>query len=87
METKTLRQKLTELIGAAKDASQEGWGPYSANIPFYAVVNKPRGSLSKHDNERPTYWHYKDALWVAMANPAEMIPILERLQELIANDD
>lgn len=40
---------------------------FGANIPFYVDMKKPRPSLSKHDDERPTYWHYDDGSFVAMA--------------------
>lgn len=55
------------------------WTAFGGNIPFYVDVQKPRPSLSKHDNERPTYWHYDDGAFVAAA-PYDMQFLLEILE-------
>lgn len=57
--------KIKDIIEKASPV--ENWGPYTANIPFYAIVNKPSPSLSKHDLERSEYWKVEDAVFVAMA--------------------
>jgi hypothetical protein len=57
------------------NASTPGpWGPYTTNLPFYAIVEKPAPSASKHDGERPTYWRVEDAQFVVMAR--EVLPKL-----------
>ena len=58
---------------------------HSANIPFYVSLEKPRTSLSKHDSDRPSYWHYDDGIYAAYAMnvvPA-LIEEIERLNTLL----
>jgi hypothetical protein len=45
-------------------------GPWKGHInyPFYGVVEKPAPSLSKHDDERPRYWRYQDAIFTVNAH-------------------
>ncbi len=78
METLDLK-KLREV---AEKASPGPWGPWMANIPFYIEVQKPSPSLSKHDDERPTYWACEDALFVLHFNPKTAIMLLNRIEEL-----
>lgn len=61
------RERLERIKERLKTVTPGPWGPYSANIPFNAIVTKPAPSLSKHDSERPTYWRVEDAVFVATA--------------------
>jgi hypothetical protein len=56
-------EKFKELMGKVDTSHWE----FGANIPFYVDMKKPRPSLSKHDRNSPTYWHYDDGSFVAMA--------------------
>lgn len=58
----------------------------AANAPFYATLEKPAPSLSKHDDERPTYWRIQDVEFVlAMANGGAefLVDEIKRLQNEI----
>ena len=57
-------------------------GPWTAsgNVPFNVDLCKPRPSLSKHDANRPTYWHVDDAMFVL--NARVMLPRLLDALEL-----
>lgn len=74
-----------ELEKIIDEATPGPWGPYTANLPFYAIVTKPAPSLSKHDPERPTYWRIEDAKFVAMAREVlpELIEENKRLREAL----
>ena len=79
--------KLNELKNIAKKATP---GPYKVvgNIPFYAVVEKPAPSLSKHD-ERDTYWRYEDGEFHAAFTPEtvlKMIDYIEKLRAVLGQD-
>lgn len=71
------KEHLEEIEKRATEATPGPWGPYSANIPFYAIMVKPSSSLSKHDNERPSYWRIEDAILVANAREDILILINE----------
>jgi hypothetical protein len=58
------------------------WGPWNANIPFYVQVSKPAPSMSKHDDERPTYWRYEDGLFVSVFNPKLVLELLDEIDRL-----
>lgn len=51
----------------------------SANYPFYACIDKPRPSLSKHDQERPQYMMIEDVdlLLFLRNNVSHIIKFLE----------
>lgn len=76
------KDKLKKLREAASKATPGPWGPWSCNYPFYVDVEKPSQSLSKHDNERPTYWNIPDAMHVLEFNPAVAIQLLNRIDDL-----
>ena len=59
--------KIEQIKERLEKASKELGKNFSINYPFYCVVEKPRSSLSKHDRERPTYWHMDDGIFVAYA--------------------
>lgn len=61
---------------------------FSANVPFNVDLKKPRASLSKHDDERPTYWHYEDGLYAAIAVNAmpELLSYIEELEAKLNRD-
>ena len=71
---------IEELKGYAQKAWQEPM-EVSCNIPFYAEIRKPRCSLSKYD-ERPTYWHYDDGVFVAVFQPSKVLALLEEIERL-----
>lgn len=75
------KKRLEEIKKRVEKATPGLWGPYSANIPFYAVVTKPAPSFSKHDNEKSDYWKIEDALLIA--NAVEDIKYLLKLLEEI----
>lgn len=64
-------------------------GPWtgSMNWPFYAVVHKPAPSLSKHDDERSSYWRCADAAFTVSAHVdmAFLLSQLEIAKEGLAN--
>lgn len=69
--------KLFADIRTRVEAATAGpWGPYAANVPFYAQVTKPAPSLSKHNN--PTYWRIEDASFVA-ASRIDIPKLLEAI--------
>ena len=73
---------LKKLREVAEKATPGPWGPWAGNYPFYVDVRKPSPSLSKHDDTRPTYWRYDDAVFVLQFNPETAIMLLNRIQEL-----
>ena len=66
----------------AKKAAPGPWGPWTGNYPFYVDVKKPSQSLSKHDDTRPTYWNWNDAVFVLEFNPEVVLQLLDRIEEL-----
>lgn len=84
-----------ELALLEKIAKEATPGPYKveANIPFYCVVNKPASSMSKHDEERPTYWRYEDGVYHAAFTPEKVLQLMDLLNratnalQTIANQD
>lgn len=72
-------QKIKE---RAMKATQGNWGPYDANLPFYAIVKKPAPSLSKHDLDQPSIWRVDDAIFVSCAveDVKFLLSEIERLQ-------
>jgi hypothetical protein len=75
---------LKRLREVAMKATPGPWGPWNSNMPFYVVVDKPAPSLSKHDDDRPTYWRFEDGVFVLQFNPVmvlELLDEIERLQE------
>lgn len=64
---KEVQDKIDAIRKRAAEATQEPWGPYRANLPFYVEVEKPAQSLSKHDDTRPTYWKVEDGVFVVHA--------------------
>ncbi len=71
-----------ELRKIAESATPGPWGSWCANTPFYVDVQKPAPSLSKHDNERPTYWRMEDALFVLHFNPKIVLELLDEIERL-----
>lgn len=70
-----------------EDASKSGWGPYLANYPFYAIVTKPSPSMSKHDEERPTYWRIEDARYLGAFNPQIMEKLFKALEAKLGHEE
>jgi hypothetical protein len=66
----------------AAEATPGPWGPWSANIPFNIVVEKPAPSLSKYDHERTNYWRYEDGLFVLYFNPKIALELLDEIDRL-----
>jgi hypothetical protein len=62
-------------------------GPWQGrvNYPFYGVLIKPAPSLSKHDQERPSYWRMEDVVFVvsAHADITYLLSEIDRLQKAI----
>ena len=73
---------LKELRKIAEKATPGPWGPWTGNYPFNVDVRKPAPSLSKHDNERPTYWRYEDAVFVLRFSPETVTMLINRIEEL-----
>jgi hypothetical protein len=79
-----MNSKIKELIKDLELAQAKArplpW-KFSANIPFYIDMTKPGPSLSKHDDDRPSYWHYDDGMYAAMAihHVPELIEEIKRL--------
>ena len=71
--------KLRQIAAAATPGP---WGPWTGNYPFNVDVVKPAPSLSKYDNERPTYWRYQDASFVLAFNPKTALELLDRISDL-----
>lgn len=80
LESKSKEPKLSEIENRVNKATAGPWGPYGTNLPFYAVVTKPAPSLSKHDDERATYWRIEDAMFVASARE-DVVYLLGLLKE------
>lgn len=61
-------------------------GPWRAtgNLPFYATLEKPARSLSKHDDKRPDYWRVQDVEFVLAANPEVVLGLIARIEKLEA---
>lgn len=76
-------KRLAEIKKRYEDSTPGNWGPYTANRPFYAIVTKPAPSLSKHDEERPTYWKVEDAVFLLGAR--EDVPFLLDLVDSLQN--
>lgn len=74
----------TNLRRIANEATQERWGPWTCNYPFYVDVKKPAPSLSKHDHDRPTYWKIEDAIFVLEFNPKVVVYLLNEIDQLKA---
>lgn len=57
----------------------------SANIPFYVVVQKPRPSMSKHD-DRPVFWNYDDGeyLYACVNWVPFILDYVRRLRRVVA---
>lgn len=73
-----------KLLALREKTQVETW-TMGANLPFYVVMKKPRPSLSKHDDEQPTYWHCDDAYYVLTAAEYAGVmstKILKALEEL-----
>ena len=71
---------IAELKGYCKRAWQKPM-EVASNIPFNCVVNKPRPSMSKHD-ERPNYWNYDDGVFIAAFQPPTVMALLEEIERL-----
>lgn len=76
-------EELRKLKDICFKATPGPWGPYRANVPFYAEVNKPSPSLSKHDHERPSYWRIEDAIFIAAASE-NMLPLINKIESLVS---
>ncbi|NDE91577.1 MAG: hypothetical protein EB059_10685 [Alphaproteobacteria bacterium] len=63
---KELKQAIETFKELMQKVDTSTWS-FSANAPFYIDIQKPRASLSKHDDKCPTYWHYDDGRFVAAA--------------------
>jgi hypothetical protein len=78
----TLPEIIKQAREVASKATQEQWTGVS-NHPFYAIVNKPAPSQSKHDNERPHYWRIEDVEHVIKFQPQFVTRLLDALEECI----
>jgi hypothetical protein len=76
------KEELNEMRMVAKTATPGPWGPWMGNCPFYVIVKKPAPSLSKHDDERPTYWPYNDGKFVLTFNPQAVLELLDEIERL-----
>jgi hypothetical protein len=58
----------------------ENWTA-SSNYPFDIQIKKPRHSLSKHTDTRPTSWEYNDGVYMlrAVHSIPKLIAEIERL--------
>lgn len=79
------KNRLEDIKRRESKATKQPWGPYKANLPFYAILEKPSSSLSKHDSERPDYWKVDDAIFVA--NARADIPWLVKLVEKLEKEN
>jgi hypothetical protein len=52
------------------------------NYPFYAVIDKPAPSLSKHDSERPNYWKIDDVEFVLVMKNGGVQFLLDEIKRL-----
>jgi hypothetical protein len=73
---------IEKLRKIAESAEPGPWGPWDGNYPFYVDVRKPSASLSKHDDERPTYWSHNDAAFVLTFNPKMVLELLDEIERL-----
>lgn len=73
---------IKELRKIAEEATQERQTECLGNYPFYVDVRKPAPSLSKHDDERPTYWRYQDGVFVLTFDPKTVIMLLDQIEDL-----
>lgn len=62
----SLDKLLSELEQARLEATQTEWTGTS-NIPFYATLNKPAPSLSKHDTPNSPHWKIEDVKFVLLS--------------------
>lgn len=74
------KDKRAQFRKFAENATQV-WGGWNSNAPFYVDVRKPSPSLSKHDEERPTYWRYEDGVFVAAASPKNILELLDEIDK------
>ena len=70
-----------ELRKIANKATRD-WVVGKGNVPFYVDVQKPAPSMSKHDDERPTYWKYDDGVFVCCFSPAHILELLDEIDRL-----
>jgi len=54
----------------------------SVNYPFYVDLKKPAPSLSKHDDERPTYYRYQDAQFILLCWNGGVETLLDEIRFL-----
>jgi hypothetical protein len=74
-------REIGKLKQLARDATPGNWGDkWVMNYPFYVDVSKPSPSLSKHDDDRPTYWRMEDGIFSATFTPDRAIKLLNELE-------
>lgn len=82
----TLTQIIERFWKYHKEATPQPWEG-SANTPFYASIDKPAPSLSKHDNDRPHYWRCEDVNYALTAiNEAPKIIAALQAQNRVMRD-
>ena len=84
-----LSSRIEEIKERLSKATPGPWGPYSANIPFNATVTKPAPSLSKYDDEQPTFWRCEDAVFIARAHPdlTFLLAVVEEMSQALDKAD
>ncbi len=77
-----MTNKIETIEKLLKEKTQTTWIGH-ANIPFYAWLEKPAPSLSKHDSECPTYWRIEDVnfvLWCANGGVQMLLDEIDKLK-------
>lgn len=72
---------LKDIETRLKESTPGNWTG-SSNQPFYATIDKPAPSLSKHDRERPHYWRIADVTFVLAAHNHDVPKLLEEVKRL-----
>ena len=72
---------IEQMEKALEKATPANWQS-SGNWPFYAVMNKPAPSLSKHDDTRPNYWRYDDVSFVLLCRNGGVQMLLDEIKRL-----
>lgn len=78
------KERLLNIKELEKNATPGPWTG-QANYPFYACIDKPAPSLSKHDAERPNYWRIEDVKFVVTAR-TEVPMLIEKLEQYTERD-
>ena len=81
-----MKSRLDEIEARLAATSPAPWSG-SGNLPFYATLDKPGPSLSKHDSERNDYWKVEDVEFVLSARNGDMQFLIDEVERLQLEND